>query len=175
MNDASTPAAAGRRCRAAAVVLLLATSLLAPGLCTAGPNDIPAEFRGAWVPIKSTCESPARVVVAADRLTLQNGPDTEALGGIEMAGPGYFAPGYRGIMAVLLTEFSGDQPALVTFNAGEKKGAAQIEFAPVMPGKGTPQLAKYNAHISKLNLAKRFPLDKAFLKKCPAASGATGR
>ena len=42
-------------------------------------------------------------------------------------------------MAVLLTEFSGDQPATATFNLGEKKGAAQVDFAPVMPDKGAAQ------------------------------------
>jgi hypothetical protein len=111
-------------------------------------------------------------MVAADRLTLANGKDSEALGGIEMAGPGYFAHDYRGIMAVLITEFSGHQPATATFNVGEKKGAAQVDFSPVMPGKGTPQLTAYNARISKLDLAKRFPLNKVLLKKCAGGSGA---
>jgi hypothetical protein len=85
---------------------------------------------------------------------------------MEMAGPGYFPPDYRGIMAVLITEFSGQQPATATFNLGEKKGVAQVEFAPVMPGTQTPMLKSYNARISTLNLAKRFPLNKVPLKKC---------
>ena len=71
-------------------------------------------------------------------------------------------------MAVLITEFSGQQPVTGTFNVGEKKGTAQMDFAPVMPGKATPQLTPYNSRISKLNLVKRFPLDKVLLKKCPA-------
>ena len=157
-----------------ALVCLLVAAGLTPGTAAAGPNDAPPQFRGAWVPAKATCESPVRMVVGTDRLTLQNGKDTEDLGGVEMAGPGYFAPGYRGIMAVLFTEFSGDQPALVTFNPGEKKGVAQLEFAPVMPGKGNALKAKYNAHISKLALARRFPLDKVPLKKCAATAAATG-
>jgi hypothetical protein len=107
-----------------------------------------------------------RVQITADRLTLVNGADTQALGGIEMAGPGYFPPDYRGIMAVLITEFSGQQPATATFNLGEKKGVAQVEFAPIQPGTQTPMLKAYNSHISKLNLAKRFPLNKIALKKC---------
>jgi hypothetical protein len=41
-------------------------------------------------------------------------------------------------MAVLITEFDGQQPATMTFNLREKKGVAQIEFSPVMPGKATP-------------------------------------
>jgi hypothetical protein len=109
------------------------------------------------------------VQVAADRLTLVNGKDTESLGGIEMAGSGYFPPGYNGIMAVLITEFSGHQPATATFNIGEKRGVAQVEFAPVMPGKPTPTLSQYNARISKLDLARRFPLNKIALKRCAKA------
>ena len=98
-------------------------------------------------------------------MTLVNGSDKQLLGGIEMAGPGYFAPGYRGIQAVLITEFEGNQPATMIFNAEEKKGVAQIDFSPVMPGTG-PALKALNAHLTKLNLAKRFPLNKVPLKKC---------
>ena len=175
MNDQRPHAAVDRNLRGAAAICLIAAAGLTPIVSTAGPNDVPVQFQGAWVPSKASCESPVRVLITADRLTLQNGNDIEALGGVEMAGPGYFAHDYKGIMAVLLTEFSGDQPAMATFNLGEKKGAAQVDFAPVMPGKGTAQMAKYNAHISKLNLAKRFPLDKVPLKKRPAGSGATGK
>jgi hypothetical protein len=127
---------------------------------------VPAEFQGAWVPSKATCDSPVRVLVSADQLTLVSGKDSQALGGIEMAGPGYFAPDYRGIMAVLITEFSGNQPVTATFNLREKKGAAQVDFAPVMPGANSAQGKTYNAQISKLNLEKRFPLNKVLLKKC---------
>ncbi len=59
-----------------------------------------------------------------------------------------------------------------TINPGEKKGAAQVEFSPVMPGTATAQLKAYNAHISKLDLAKRFPLDKVVLTKCAAGAPA---
>jgi len=128
--------------------------------------NVPAAFQGTWVSAKAACDSPVRLRITGDRLMLANGTDTESLGGIEMAGPGYFPPGYNGIMAVLLTEFSGEQPATVTFNVGEKKGAAVIEFSPVVPGKATPQSAKYNARITKLNLAARFPIAKVTLKRC---------
>ena len=127
---------------------------------------VPAEFQGAWVPTKATCGSPLRMVVGADRLTLEQSTDRQELGGIEMAGSGYFPPDYRGVMAVLITEFDGQQPVTATFNAGEKKGIALAEFAPFMPGKATPQLTAYNARITALNLAKRFALDKVPLKKC---------
>ena len=154
-------------------ILSIAVSTVAVSQTT-NRNAVPAEFQGRWVPSKSTCESQAGVVVAADRLTLVNGKDSESIGGIEMAGPGYFAPDYRGIMAVLITEFSGQQPVFATFNYGEKKGAAQLDFAPVMPGTPNQQRNAYNARISKLNLAKRFPLDKILLKKCPGATSTAG-
>jgi hypothetical protein len=148
--------------------LCAVVALAGSAIAFSGPtwSAVPAEFQGVWVSSKATCDSPVRAIVTADRLTLVSGKDSEALGGIEMAGPGYFPPDYRGIMAVLITEFSGNQPAIATFNVGEKKGAAQVDFAPVQPGANTAQGKAYNAHISKLNLEKRFPLNKVLLKKC---------
>jgi hypothetical protein len=130
---------------------------------------VPAEYRGTWVANLAACSSTLRVTIGADRVTLINPQDSQSLGDIEMAGPGYFPPDYRGVMAVLITEFSGHQPVTITFNLGEKKGVAQIEFAPVMPGSLTAQGKAYNAHIAKLNLAKRFALNKVLLKKCAGA------
>jgi len=153
---------------------VLATLCAAVGLATgaclaAAAGVVPAEFQGAWVPIKAACDSPLRVLVGADRLTLRNGHDSEPFTGVEMAGSGYFPPGYTGIMAVLITEFSGDQPVTATFNLREKRGVAQVEFAPALPGKGNAQQARYNAHVARLDLAHRFPLHQAPLKRCPAA------
>jgi hypothetical protein len=163
--------AAARTTPRSLVTTLLAGALLAIGTqCAAAANIVPGEFQGAWVPVKKGCDAAERVLIAADRLILQNGKDSESLAGIEMAGPGYFPPGYAGIMAVLLTESSGDQPVTATFNVGEKRGTARLDFAPVMPGKGTAQLAKYNAHISGLDLARRFPIDKVLLKRCPGVA-----
>ena len=59
----------------------------------------------------------------------------------------------------------------MTFNVREKKGVAQIEFSPVMPGTATPQLTAYNKRIHQLGLAKRFPIDKVALKRCVATTG----
>jgi hypothetical protein len=150
-----------------------ASSALVACVITLGPSGaqaqsaVPKEFHGSWVPVKAGCDSTLRVTVAADRVTLANGKDSQSLGGIDMAGPGYFAPGYRGIMAVLFTEFSGHQPVILHFNAAEKKGVAQAEFAAPISSAPTPHAKAYNAHIAKMNLAKRFPLDKDALKKCP--------
>ena len=130
-------------------------------------KSVPAQFHGKWVPAKAACESSLGVKVSADRLVLFNGKDTESIGGIEMAGPGFFQPGYRGIQVVAITEFSGHQPVTATFNAGEKKGAGLIEYAPVPASPRTnPAQKAYHARLSKLNLAKRFPLHNVPLKRC---------
>ena len=149
--------------RCSAITLLVAVLSGASTSQAAVPNAVPAEFQGTWVPSNATCQSSVRVLVAGDRLTLANGNDSAVLGGIEMAGPAYFPPDYRGINAVLITEFDGHQPVIATFNVGEKKGTAQMDFAAVTPGKANAQL---NAYYAKLNLAKRFPLNKMLLKKC---------
>jgi hypothetical protein len=151
----------------AAISLVFVGVLVAGAPLAVAQNAVPAEFHGRWVPGSAKCDSPLRMQVTADRLTLANGSDSQAIGGIEMAGPGYFAPGYRGIMAVAITKFNGHQPVTATFNADEKKGAAQLELAQVAPGKPNPQMQAYNAHIAKLNLIKRFPLDRVVMKKCP--------
>ncbi len=153
----------GRACVRLALFAVAAVSGIP---IAAAQNAVLPEFHGTWVPGNGTCASPVRVQVAAQVLTLVNGSDSAALGGVEMAGPGYFPPGYRGIEAVLFAEFSGHQPAIMTFNADEKKGVARVVFAEVSPGKGNAQLNAYNARIAKLNLAKRFPLNKLSLKKC---------
>src|SRR6185503_8683186 len=167
MNHRGSVVSAGRRFSRAGVIRFLLILLAGVGANgVAAMKTVPAEFQGKWVPSKATCESAVVVLVAADRLTLVNGTDREALGGIEMADSGYFPRDYSGIMAVLITESDGQQPVTATFNLGEKKGAAQLDFAPVIPGKPTAQSSAYNARITKLNLAKRFPLNKVALKKC---------
>jgi hypothetical protein len=145
-------------------------SVFASATATAQSGPVPAEWQGTWVSAKAACDSQVRVVVTADRLTLVNGNDKQAIGGIEMAGPGYWGPDYQGIEAVLITEFDGQQPVTAVFNAGEKKGVAQVSFAPVQPGAaGNALLAAYNKRIAELNLAKRFPLHEVPLRKCAAA------
>lgn len=160
----------GRRTGVVAGLGLLVV-LLAPRPASA-QNEVPAEFQGTWIPVKATCGSGPRVVVTGKALTLFNGSDTESLGGIEMAGPGYFPPDYSGIMAVLITEFDGQQPAMMFFNYKEKKGAGEIEFSPpVKPAPGNAQGAAYNARVTKLSLATRFPVEKQLLKKCAGDAG----
>jgi hypothetical protein len=164
-NIATRASRAKRVSSTASTCLLLAFTSTAQVHAADAFSTVPAQFHGAWVPSHVTCDSPLRVQVSADKLTLSNGKDSQTLGGIEMAGPAYFQPSYRGIMAVLFTEFSGHQPVIATFNPDEKKGAARLEIARTSPGQGA-QLKAYNVHISKLNLAKQFPLDQVMLKKC---------
>lgn len=143
---------------------------VAAPMAAAHGGTVPTEWQGTWVPVKAACDSPVRVSISADQLTLVNGKDTQSIGGIEMAGPGYWGPDYQGIEAVLITEFDGQQPVTAVFNAGEKKGIAQVSFAPVQPGAaGNALLTAYNKRITELNLAKRFPLHEVSLKKCGAA------
>ena len=76
--------------------------IVASASCSAAlAGGVPAAFHGTWVPAKGACDSPLRLLVGAERLTLENRGERESLGGIEMAGPGYFAPGYSGIMAAM--------------------------------------------------------------------------
>lgn len=147
------------RIPAALIAVIAAGELLAA-------TPVPSPLQGKWVPSTATCDSPLRMQVAAGSIVLANGSDSQTLSGIEMAGPGYFPPDYRGIEAVLITEFDGHQPVTVTFNAGEKKGVARADFVSVIKGQQTPQMKAYNAHIAKLDLAKRFPIAKVALKKC---------
>jgi len=155
-----------RHLRAFVASVALVAVLPATGLA-----QVPAELQGTWVPVKANCDSPSSILLTPDRLTLVNGSDREPIGGIEMAGPGYFAHDYSGILQVLITEFDGQQPVTMTFNVGEKKGVAQVDFAPPMTG-GNSQMAAYNTRINQLSLAKRFPLDKVPLRKCPGAAPA---
>jgi hypothetical protein len=158
----------GRYVVASAVLLFLGT---APATA-----QVPAEFHGEWVAASAACTAPLRVRVEAARVTLLNGADMESFGGIEIAGPSYFGPDYRGIQSVLITEFEGDQPVRATLNADEKKGVVVLELGVPTPANPANKVAMAsNARLAKLNLVKRFPLQNAPLKKCAAAGRGSGR
>jgi hypothetical protein len=156
-----------------ASLLMLA---ITAGAALPASAQVPAEFAGDWVPIAAMCTSPARVRVEAARITLVNGADSEAFAGIEMAGPAYFGPDYRGTSAVAITEFDGHQPVILTFNAQEKRGVAQAELASPVSGNVNALGRELNARLTKLSLVKRFPLHQVPLKKCaPGRAGAPAR
>jgi hypothetical protein len=149
---------------------LVGLALLAGADSAWGQQQVPAGFQGDWVAASAACTAPARVRIAAAAITLVNADDKESLEAVEMAGPGFFAPDYNGIMQVAIADLGGDQPVAVTFNYQEKRGVALADMA--MPGpdaRGNTALNALNARLRKLNLAKRFPLHQVPLKKCPAA------
>ena len=161
--------AIGRVFRQADLLLVLTAVVMVGSTTPALAQNTPVdpEYRGTWVPTKSTCVSPVRFVVAASEVTLINGKDTASFGDVHQAGPSYFGPEYSGILAVVIAEFNGDQPLTATFNVDEKKGVGQVEFAAVTPAPASNvALTKLNARYTKLNLAKRFPLNKVLLKRC---------
>jgi hypothetical protein len=131
--------------------------------------QVPADFHGEWVAATAACTTPLRVRFEAARVTLVNGADMESFGGIEIAGPSYFGPDYKGIQSVLITEFEGDQPVRATLNLDEKKGVTALELNVPTPANPANKVAMAaNARLAKLNLVKRFPLQNVVLKRCPA-------
>jgi hypothetical protein len=131
--------------------------------------QVPADFQGEWVAASAACTAPLRVRFEAARVTLVNGTDMESFGGIEIAGPSFFGPDYRGIQSVLITEFDGDQPVRATLNVDEKKGVTALELGVPTPAHPANKVAlASNARLAKLNLVKRFPLQNVPLKRCPA-------
>jgi hypothetical protein len=147
-------------------ITALAAVLLAAAPATA---QVPADFQGEWVAASAACTAPLRVRFEAARVTLVNGADMESFGGIEIAGPSYFGPDYKGIQSVLITEFDGDQPVRATLTLDEKKGVTALELAVPTPAHPANKVAlAANARLAKLNLVKRFPLQNVPLKRCPA-------
>jgi hypothetical protein len=140
------------------------------GTARSASAQVPAEFTGEWVPAAAMCTSPVRIRVEAARITLVNGTDSEGFGGVEMAGPGFFGPDYRGISAVATAELDKDAPVQMVFNYNEKKGVAQAELASPIAGNVNAIGKALNARLAKLNLVKRFPLNQVALKKCAAAA-----
>jgi hypothetical protein len=150
---------------------LAASALLLVVTAAPGAAQVPAEYQGEWVAASAACTAPLRARIDAARLTLLNGADMESFAGIEMAGPGYFGPEYKGIQAVLITEFEGAQPVTATFNVEEKKGVAQFELGVPTPAHPANKVAAaHNARLATLNLRKRFPLQAIALKRCPSAA-----
>ena len=147
--------------------LLTAALILAALPAAAAP--VPPEFQGDWVAASTACTSPVKVRIEAERVTLVNGADMESFAGIEMVGPSYFGPDYKGIQAVLITEFEGAQPVTAMFNVNEKKGVAQLELGVPTPAHPANKVAAAsNARLAKLGLRKRFPLQDVPLKRCAA-------
>ena len=142
-----------RRAIAARVVLLAAVFL--PVLALAQTDAIPADQLGVWVPAKSDCKSPLRVELAPKTMTLVNGKDRVSRGNVGLS-YSYFGNSYQGIQFAAMADWDKTQPFTLILNAGEKKGRAQIL-------------------LDDAALKKRFPLDKATLKRCASAVTPAGK
>lgn len=128
-------------------------------------DEIPAEFRGDWVPEKAACSSGQRLGVGDKTLTLVNGKDVASYGDVGIP-TSYFGPDYTGNSIVAIPEVNSmNAPFTVYFNHNEKKGVAMVEIYVEMKG---PQNAQVKAiQDAAKKLAGRFPeLNLAALKKC---------
>ena len=144
-----------RRSRAAASRLAMFAVLSSPLLSKAQTDAIPADQLGSWVPAKSDCKSPLKLELAPKTMTLVNGKDRVSQGNVGLT-YSYFGNSYQGIQFAAMADWDKTQPLTVIFNAGEKKGRAQLL-------------------IDNAALKKRFPLDKAMLKRCASAVAPAGK
>ena len=135
-----------RRSRAVAARLGVLAAFAFPLLAKAQTDAIPADQLGVWVPAKSDCKSPLMLELAPKSMTLVNGKDRVSYGNVGLT-YSYFGNSYQGIQIAAMADWDKIQPVTVIFNAGEKKGQAQIL-------------------VDDAALKKRFPLDKAMLKRC---------
>jgi hypothetical protein len=129
-------------------------------------SELPAQFRGDWVPQTADCAGPVRFRVAEKTLTLVNGKDAQTWNNVALP-TSYFGPDYRGISVVAIPDFDNSQPFLVYFNADEKKGVTKVEIYVEMKGNTNPEVARIQAAAKRL--ATRFPLNNMPLRKCPAS------
>ena len=126
---------------------MLALSALACSAALAMTGDsVAVPFRGTWVPVKATCESPLKLVIDANLVAFVNGTQRAEFKKLEQC----FSCMGRDVtdMTLLSTEAMGDSPFTITLD-GTKKGRPGVSAA-----------------LDK-TLAARFPLSNAALKKCP--------
>jgi hypothetical protein len=138
----------------AARLVLLAT-VLSPPVALAQTDAIPPDQLGVWVPAKSDCKSPLRLELAPKTMTLVNGKDRFSQGNVGLS-YSYFGNSYQGIQFAAMADWDKTQPFTVILNAEEKKGRAQLL-------------------VDNAALKKRFPLDKAKLKRCASTMAPAGK
>jgi hypothetical protein len=142
-----------RRPVAARVALLAA--VLSSLLAMAQTDVIPADQLGVWVPAKSDCKSSLKLELAPKTMALSNGKDRVSHGNVGLS-YSYFGNSYQGIQFAAMADWDKAQPFTLILNAGEKKGRAQIL-------------------IDDAALKKRFPMDKAILKRCASTVAPAGK
>ncbi len=109
-------------------------------------GSVEAKFRGDWVPAKAACNSPVKLVIDANLVAFVNGSQRQEFRKLEQC---FSCMGHdvQGI-TLLSTDAMGDSPWTVTMD-GSKKSKVALSVA-----------------LDK-QLAARFPLGTAALKKCP--------
>ena len=109
-------------------------------------GSVEAKFRGDWVPAKAACNSPLRMVIDANLVAFVNGSQRQEFRKLEQC----FSCMGRDVQGITLlsTDAMGDSPWTVTMD-GSKKSKVAVSVA-----------------LDK-QLAARFPLGTAALKKCP--------
>ena len=109
-------------------------------------GSVEAKFRGDWVPAKAACNSPVKLVIDANLVAFVNGSQRQEFRKLEQC----FSCMGREVQGITLlsTDAMGDSPWTVTMG-GSKKLKAAVSVA-----------------LDK-QLAARFPLGTAALKKCP--------
>ena len=150
--------------------------LLAADICLAAPaaaqTTLPDDLQGDWVKADATCDAAARLVVAADRLTLVNGDYAEDFGDLSVPAA-YFGPDYTGISTVVVPEISSyEPPFIVIFNADEHPGVARVDIYYEPAGAVNPAYADVLATARRR--AENFSLDHEPLKRCPGADAEAG-
>jgi hypothetical protein len=135
--------------------LALLAAVLSPPLVLAQTDAIPPDQLGVWVPAKSDCKSSLRLELAPKTMTLVNGKDRVSKSNVGLS-HSYFGNSYQGIQFAAMADWDKTQPFTVILNAGEKKGRAQLL-------------------VDDAALKKRFPLDKATLKRCASTVDPAGK
>ena len=127
-----------------AVLALSAFAWTAAQAMTGG--SVEAKFRGDWVPAKAACNSPVKLVIDANLVAFVNGSQRQEFRKLEQC----FSCMGREVQGITLlsTDAMGDSPWTVTMD-GSKKSKVAVSVA-----------------LDK-QLAARFPLGTAALKKCP--------
>lgn len=109
-------------------------------------GSVEAKFRGDWVPAKAACNSPVKLVIDANLVAFVNGSQRQEFRKLEQC----FSCMGREVQGITLlsTDAMGDSPWTVTMD-GSKKSKVAVSVA-----------------LDK-QLAARFALGSAVLKKCP--------
>ena len=132
-----------------AVALLAMAGLACSAAQAMTGGSVEAKFRGDWVPAKAACNSPLRMVIDANLVAFVNGSQHQEFRKLEQC----FSCEAGGMTTKpqpvwLSTDAMGDSPWTVTMD-GTKKSKVVVSVA-----------------LDK-QLAARFPLGTAALKKCP--------